>query len=365
MKNMEKIFVTKTFLPPIDEYISYLRDIWESGMVTNDGPVFQKFERALAEYTGVNNLVCLGNGTWALQIAIRALDLKGEVITTPFTHVASSGSLVWEGCTPVYCDIDEKTLNIDPAKIEAQITKDTSAILAVHVYSNPCDIESIERIAKKHNLRTIYDGAHAFGAVYKGKSVFGFGDISMASFNATKAFHTIEGGALFTNNEDMVTEIRKLAYFGMDEAKNIVQQYGTNAKLIEFCAAMGLVNLKYFEEAVARKKELYFRYKERLGANKKISYQSISDTINYSYMPIILESSEYKNVIISTLRDHEVYPREYFSPSLETVFKNQITCPIASDISNRILCLPMSDYLTSEQVDRICDIINGKSNCGK
>ena len=168
----------------------------------------------------------------------------------------------------------------------------------------------------------------------------------------------MEGGALFANNEKMVTEIRKLAYFGMDEAKNIVQQYGTNAKLIELCAAMGLVNLKYFEEAVARKKERYCQYKERLNINKKISHQSIVGTINYSYMPILLESSEYKKVIISTLRDHDIYPREYFSPSLETVFKNQMTCPIASDISNRILCLPMSDYLTLEQVDRVCDIIN-------
>lgn len=358
MKKMEKLFVTKTFLPPIEEYIEYLHEIWNSGYITNDGPMFQRFEKAISDYTGLAHLVALGNGTWALQLAVRALDLTGEVITTPFTHVASSGSLVWEGCKPVYCDIDKDTLNIDPAKIEAQITPETTAILAVHVYSNPCDVDAIEEIARKHNLKVIYDAAHAFGTIYKGKSIFSYGDISMASLNATKGFHAVEGGILFAKNADMVAQIRKLAYFGMDKSKEIVQQYGTNAKFIEMCAAMGLLNLKYFASAVERKKELYNKYKDLLSSNSKISFQSIVGEINYSYMPVVLESEEYKDALLAGLSEKQIYPREYFTPSLETVFKDSIECPVAYDISTRVLCLPMSDYLTSDQVIRVCEAIN-------
>lgn len=355
---MGKLFVTKTFLPPLEEYIEYLRRIWESGIVTNDGPMFQDFERAITEYTGIEHLVCVGNGTWALQLAVRALKLNGEVITTPFTHVASSGSLIWEGCKPVYCDIDEKKFNIDPAQIEAHITPKTSAILAVHVYSNPCDIDAIEEIAQKYKLRTIYDGAHAFGAKYKGRSVFGYGDVSMASFNATKGFHSIEGGALFVRNKEMVDSIRKLAYFGMDMNKTIVQQFGTNAKLIEFCAAIGLANLKYFPHAMNHRQKRYNQYLEILKNNRNISFQSITDEINFSYMPIVLESEELKIKVIKALNEQEIYPREYFYPSLETVFADKISCPVAYDIAGRVLCLPMSDYLTPDQVDKISSIIN-------
>lgn len=355
---MDNIYVTKTFLPPLDEYIEYLREIWNTGLITNDGPMFQRFEKELSKYTGVDHLVCVGNGTWALQLAIRALNLTGEVITTPFTHVASSGSLVWEGCTPVYCDIDPYTLNIDPNKIESLINSDTCAILAVHVYSNPCAMEEIQSIAEAHNLKVIYDAAHAFGAKYKGESVFAFGDISMASFNATKGFHSVEGGALFVRNQEMQDAIRRLAYFGMDKSKTIVQQYGTNAKLIEFCAAMGLLNLQYFDSNVLHRKGRYLQYVELLSSNPMIQFQKLIDDINYSYMPVILPTREYKLEVISALHAESIYPREYFYPSLETVFKESISCPIAHDISQRILCLPMSDYLSSEQVARICMIIN-------
>lgn len=355
---MEKIFVTKTFLPPLEEYIDYLKEIWESGYITNDGPMFQRLEKELAKFTGLEHLVCMGNGTLALQIAIRTLGLRGNVITTPFTHVASSGTLYWESCNPVYCDIDPETLNIDPNKIEVLIDEDTTAILAVHVYSNPCYMEKIQEIADKHGLRIIYDAAHAFGAQYQGKSVFAYGDVSMASFNATKGFHTVEGGALFAKNQDMVAAIRRLAYFGMNPAKEIVQKDGMNAKLIEFSAAMGLLNLKYFARGVENRKERYNQYLELLKNDKHIRFQKIVGDINYSYMPIICESEEYKRHLLKALNEKDVYPREYFKPSLETIFSDSINCPIAFNISNRVLCLPMSDYLTAEQVEYICGIIN-------
>lgn len=355
---MEPIYVTKTFLPPLNEFIEKLEQIWDSHFVTNDGPMFQEFEAALRNYTGVNHLVAVGNGTLALQLAIRALDLKDEVITTPFTHVASSGSLVWENCKPVYADIDPETLNIDPGQIEKKITERTTGIMAVHVYSNPCYMNDIEYIAKKHNLRVIYDGAHAFGAEYQGKSVFAYGDITMASFNATKGMHTIEGGALFVRDETMVECVRKLAYFGMDARRTITQTLGMNAKLIEFCAAIGVINLKYFDSATARRKERYEQYLSLLRNNPHMRFQKLIDKINYSYMPVVVESKAYKENLTKKLNENKIYPRDYFYPSLETVFSDRIDCPISFDISNRVLCLPMSDYLSAEDVERICKAIN-------
>ena len=355
---MDKLFVTKTFLPPLEEYLELLKEIWETGYITNDGPMFQRLEQDISCYTGIEHLVCMGNGTWALQLAIRALNLTGEVITTPFTHVASSGTLVWEGCTPVYCDIDPQTLNIDPTQIEQHITEKTSAILAVHVYSNPCDMEAIGSIAKKYKLKVIYDGAHAFGAEYRGQSVFAHGDISMASFNATKGFHTVEGGALFVKSQEMEDAVRRLAYFGMDKNKVIKQQYGTNAKLIEFCAAMGIVNLRYLPEALRKREERYMQYLSLLQGNPNISFQKLTDKINYSYMPVVLSSKEFKIEILDALHKKEVFPREYFHPSLEIVFKQEISCPVAYDIADRVICLPMSDYLSAEQVEMVCNAVN-------
>lgn len=356
---MESIYVTKTFLPPLEEYCELLRQIWQTHLVTNDGPLYQQFERELSNYTKVNHLACVGNGTLALQIALRALNMNGgDVITTPFTHVASSDCLIWEQCNPVYVDIDPDTLNIDPDKIEAKITERTSGIVAVHVYSNPCNIERISEIAKKNRLSVIYDAAHAFGAEYKGRSIFAYGDLSMASFNATKGMHTIEGGALFARSSETIKQVRKLAYYGMDEHKQITQRYGTNAKLIEFCAAMGIIILRYFNEAVKRKKRLYKLYVSLLKDNDKIRFQKLTDKINYSYMPIILGSKSYKFKILQELNKHKIYPREYFYPSLETIFSDRIECEIAYDISHRVLSLPMSDYLKADQVRKICEIIN-------
>lgn len=354
---MKPIYVTKSFLPPIEEFIEKIRSAWSNHLLTNDGPLYQEFEQELRNLTEIKNLVCVGNGTLALHIAIRALQLKGEVITTPFTHVATSGTLVWENCTPVYVDIDPETLNIDVTRIEEKITPQTTAIMAVHVYSNPCDVIAIQEIAEKHKLLVIYDGAHAFGVNYKGKSIFSYGDISMASFNATKAMHTIEGGALFVKDIEMEDAVRRLAYFGMDKNKAIVQTYGTNAKLIEFCAAMGIINLKYFPAALLRRKEMYELYVSLLKSNNNIRFQKVNEEINYSYMPVVLSTKEYKEKIVKVLNNEKIFPREYFFPSLETVFSDQISCPISFDISERILCLPMSDYLTAEEVTWICGVI--------
>jgi len=359
---MKPIYVTKTFLPPIEEFVELLKEeVWRTHLVTNDGPLFQRFEDGLRKFTGIDDLVCVGNGTLALQIAVRALGWNGgEVVTTPFTHVAGSDCLVWEQCKPVYADIDSQTFNIDPAEIESKITSKTKGIMGVHVYSNPCDVEAIEAIAQKHGISVIYDGAHAFGARYKNKSLLSYGDISMTSFNATKVFHTMEGGALFCKKSKMVDDLRKLAYFGMDKEKNITQIYGTNAKLIEVCAAMGIVNLKYFSKALENRKATYEQYVERLKPNNRIGFQKLTGDINYSYMPILLETEEYKLQLLKQMQENKIYPREYFNPSLETIFNEKIECKVAFDISKRILCLPISDYTTEEEVEEICRVINSR-----
>ncbi len=361
---MKPLYVTKTFLPPFEEYCELLRQIWDTHLVTNDGPFYQEFEKKLKEYTKLGHLACVGNGTLALQIALHALEIVGkDVITTPFTHVSTSNCLIWERCHPVYADIDPGTLNIDPVQIEAKITPRTAAILAVHVYGNPCDVDAIADIAARHRLKVVYDGAHAFGVLCKGRSIFGYGDLSMTSFNATKGLHTVEGGALFAKDAETIRQVRKLAYFGMDERKQIVQQWGMNAKMIEFCAALGIINLRYLPASIQRRKALYERYLSLLAQNEKVRFQKLTGDINYSYMPVIFESRECKRHVLKELAKDSIYPREYFYPSLEAVFSDRIECEVASDIADRILCLPMSDYLSMEDVERVCANVN--ETCGK
>lgn len=357
---MKPIYVTKTFLPPLDEFQEMLEEMWRTHIVTNDGPFYQLFEKKLKQYTGIENVICLGNGTIALQIVVRTLNLKGEILTSPFSHVATSGSIVWENCKPVFVDIDRDSFNMNPENIESKINEKTTAILPVHVYSNPCEIEKIQEVADKYNLKVIYDAAHAFGVQYKGRSIFSYGDISMASFNATKAFHSIEGGALFTKDRKLVEPIRRLSYFGMNKKKEITQQYGTNAKMIEFSAAMGILNLKYFDENRNKEKELYYTYLEELKNNKYIKFQKINGEINYSYFPVIFNSENVKKRAIQKLNKSFIYPKEYFKPSLEVVFseKGTINCPIAYDYSNRVLCLPMSVYLSKSDISVICKLLN-------
>jgi len=245
--------VTKPFQPPLDELNLHLQDIWKSGIFTNNGPKAQQLELELKEYLEVPDLLFLTNGTIALQLAIKALDLKGEIITTPFSYVATTSSIVWEGCTPVFVDIDKETFNIDPTLIEDKITSKTSAILATHVFGNPCDIDAIDIIAKKHNLKVIYDGAHAFGVKYKGESIFNFGDITTCSTHATKLFHTVEGGFVVSKNKDLMKRVACMRNFGHNGPYEY-SEVGINGKNSELHAAVGLVNLKYIDQIIKRRK---------------------------------------------------------------------------------------------------------------
>ncbi len=354
----EPLQVTKVFLPPFEEYCELLRQIWATHIVTNDGPLYQRFEDDLRRYTELANLVCLANGTLALQMALHVLELAGsDVITTPFTHVATSDALIWERCRPVYIDVDPETLNIDPNLIEAALTDRTSSVFGVHVYGNPCDVTEIERIAGANDLKVIYDAAHAFGTRVHDRSVLSFGDISAVSFHGTKGMHTFEGGGLFAGDPELIKRARRLAYHGMDEQKRIVQQWGTNGKMCELHAAMGILSLKYFAAHLEEKKRCYELYVSLLEGLDQIRFQKLTGEINYSYMPVVFRSEDCKQAVMKELRQHGIYPREYFHPSLETVFSDRIACPIAYDLSHRVLCLPMSDYLQQEQVRRICEIV--------
>ena len=357
---MSPIYVTKTFLPPLEEYVELLKEeIWNTHLVTNDGPLLRRFENELKTKTGWDDLACVVNGTVALQIALRTLGLNGsEIITTPFTHIAGSDCLYWEQCTPVYADIDPETLNIDPQKIEEKITERTRGIIGVHVFSNPCDVEAIEQIAKKHDLKVLHDAAHAFGVDHNGRSLLSWGDMSMVSFSATKVFHTMEGAALYCRNSELVNSVRRLSYYGMDEKKNITQRQGTNAKMIEMCAAMGIVNLRYFDDSLQSRKLVYERYRKLLQEHGDIVFQKLDGDINYSYMPIILSSEGYKFRLMDELKKNNIFPKEYFYPSLEVVFSDTIECKNAFDISRRVLCLPMSDYITTDEIDQICEVIH-------
>lgn len=350
--------VTKPFLPPLAEYQKYLNGIWQRNWLTNNGPLVNELELNLKEYLKVPNLLFLTNGTIALQIAIKALDLKGEIITTPFSYVATTSSIVWEGCTPVYVDIDEHTLNLDPKKIESAITEKTSAILATHVYGNPCDIEAIQQIANRYGLKVIYDGAHAFGSDYKGKSIFNYGDVTTASFHATKLFHTVEGGAIFSQNADLIKQMAFKRNFGHDGYVDFAG-VGINGKNSEFHAAMGIINLRYIEGILERRKALSYYYDDKLThlQHQKIRLQANSK-FNFAYYPIIFETEEKLVKSVELLNKNMIFPRRYFYPSLSTI--SYIKCskmPISESISKRILCLPLYFDLSEAEVDLVVRIL--------
>lgn len=350
--------VTKPFLPPISDYKEYIEGIFERQWLTNNGPLVNELELRLKDYLNVPHLLFLSNGTIAIQIAIKTLDLSGEIITTPFSYVATTSTVVWENCKPVFVDIDPNSLNIDPKKIENAITEKTSAILATHVYGNPCDVEAIEKIAIKHNLKVIYDAAHCFGTKYKGKSIFEFGDISTSSFHSTKLFHTVEGGAVITTNPELLKKMAFLRNFGHDGPEKF-ELAGINGKNSEFHAAMGLVNLKYVDSILQRRKshsELYIKALNGL----KYQFLTISEDseFNYSYFPIVLPNEEVTLKVIEELNKNWIYPRRYFYPSLNTLnYVSNIPCPVAEDICRRVLCLPLYFTLTKEEIDFISRII--------
>ena len=290
-------------------------------------------------------------------MAIRALRLKGEIITTPFTFIATINSILWEGCTPVFVDIDPETLNIDPSKIEEKITYHTVGIMPVHVFGNSCDIEAIDAIAKEHNLKVIYDACHSVGVNYKGKSIFQYGDISVTSFHATKMLNTAEGGGVFTLNKELDNKLRRIRFFGFENHADIVED-GTNGKMTEVHAAVGIANLRYLDAALADRKEKYGRYKEILSQNPNIHFQKISTGCNYSYFPAIFKDEETTLKVISVLNAENIFPRRYFYPSVNTFNKliPYIAMPNSEDVASRILCLPLYKDLKMLDVEKITDI---------
>ncbi|HVG14703.1 MAG TPA: DegT/DnrJ/EryC1/StrS family aminotransferase [Chitinophagaceae bacterium] len=343
--------VTKPFLPPIEEYNSYVNGIWKRQWLTNNGPLANELELRLKQYLNVPHLLYMANGTIALQIAIKALELKGEIITTPFSFIATTSSIIWEGCKPIMVDIDPLSWNIDPARIEAAITPETTAILATHVFGNPCDIDAIDAIAKKHNLKVIYDAAHCFGTKYKDKSVFAYGNISIASFHATKLFHTIEGGAVFTQDPELLKKMAFMRNFGFNGPEDFAC-VGINGKNSEFHAAMGLVNLKYADAILEKRKKLFSYYNELLQPLAMKQQVIQKNTIyNHSYYPIVLPSEDLLNRMVELMNANYILPRRYFYPALHTVsFVDKFECNHCLDISSRIICLPLHHDLSEEEI---------------
>lgn len=354
------INVTKSFLPPIEKYQAHLQGIWQRAHLTNNGPLLLELEEKLKEYTKAKHFIFLNNGTSAIQIAIKGLNLSGEIITTPFSYVATTSSVVWENCEPVFADISETTLNIDADKIEALITPRTTAILATHVYGIPCDVEAIEKIARKHNLKVIYDAAHAFAVQYKGKALTSYGDASTLSFHATKLFHTVEGGALITNDENAAHRFSYLRNFGHKGVEDF-WGVGINAKNSEFHAAMGLCVLPYVDEIIEKRRALSEEYDKLLLADKTgiMRPQLPAGTgYNYSYYPVVFESEKVLLSVRDSLNADFIYPRRYFYPSLSSLnYVKKQHVPISEDICRRVLCLPLYYELEPEQVKRISQII--------
>ncbi len=352
------INVTKTYLPNKQKYQKYVDEIYDNGWITNNGPLVRRLEERLAKYLGVKNIILVANGTSALDIAYRTLDLKGYAITTPFSFVATTSSLVTNGLHLIFADIDPETLNIDSNKITELITPNTSAIVPVHVFGNGCDVEAIDKIAKKHDLKVVYDAAHAFDVKYKGESILNYGDISTLSFHATKLFHTIEGGALIINDDSLVKKARYLINFGIENEESI-PELGTNAKMNEFEAAMGLCLLDEMENISQKRKDIYERYQQALDGVVQFQEKNPHSTRNYSYIPIILKDEEQTLKIQKALNDKNIFPRRYFYPSLDTLdyIEPKQFMPNSRDISSRILCLPLYPGLTEDDQMKIIDTI--------
>lgn len=363
----EMITVTKSDLPPLKKYVKYLERIWASRWLTNDGELVQALGKELQDYLRVESLALVSNGTLALHLALKACELKGEVITTPFTFAATTNVILWEGLTPVFADIDPATYNIDPEEVKKKITEKTSAILAVHVYGNPCYAEELQEIACRHDLKLIFDAAHAFGVEYKNQSVLSYGDISTLSFHATKVFNTIEGGAIICKDEKLLEKFKLLRNHGIKSEEQVVIP-GTNAKMDEFQAAMGLCNLENMDEKIQRRKTIYEYYTKELSEQVKLQ-RIIASRYNYSYMPVCFENTGKRNQIYSELVRSGVRPRKYFFPltvnfdyfkaqNSDLVKKHDLG--IAFDTSNRILCLPLYTDLGTENAHRIVSIIQNK-----
>ncbi|EWC42642.1 aminotransferase class I/II-fold pyridoxal phosphate-dependent enzyme [Pseudomonas stutzeri] len=348
------INVTKSYLGSKNKFKSYVDRIYNTGWLTNHGPLVTALEQRLKDYLGVRNIILTNNGTIALQIAYRALGISGSAITTPFSFVATTSSLQWEGIKPIFADIDPATWNLDPAQIERNIGRDTSAIVATHVFGNPCDVERIEQVARKHNLKVVYDGAHAFGVLHKGRSVYNWGDISTLSFHATKLFHTIEGGAIVTNDDELAERVRLLCNFGIVDADQI-EGIGINAKLNEFSAAMGMCVLDDIELILECREEIGRRYERCLGDHFDLQKAQPESRCNYSYFPIALADESQLLRCRTQLNENGINPRRYFYPSLDTLeyLQPQSPQPQSRSLSRRVLCLPIYPGLPRKVQEKV------------
>ena len=360
MEKFDKpVYVTMPTLAPLGDVDAYLAKIWASGVMTHNGPLVQQFERDFSAWAGVGRMVAVCNGTLAIQLAIRALDLPkgGEIITTPFTFIATTSSILYEGYKPVFVDIDPETLNMDPSNIEAAITDRTVAILPVHVFGNPCDCERIDAIAAKHGLKVIYDAAHAVGVNMNGRSVFTYGDISTTSFHATKLLNTSEGGGVFAKAPDVDERLRELRFFGYDSAKDVAR-IGTNAKMTEVNAAIGLANLRLMDEIIADRRRKYGLYREILSSSSAFRFQKIDGSCNCSYFPVVFKTEGELLKVDVGLKNLNVFARRYFWPSVNTykrICPDARACRASEDIANRILCLPLYYSLPADDVRAIAE----------
>lgn len=359
----KNIFVTQPLLPPLEEFIPYLEQIWDNKILTNGGPFHQQLEKALCEYLGVEHIALFTNGTIALVTALQSLRITGEVITTPYSFVATAHSLLWNGIKPVFVDIDHNTLNLDPAKIEAAITPQTTAIMPVHCYGHPCDVEAIQRIADNYNLKVIYDAAHAFGVQVDGGSVLNYGDLSVLSFHATKVFNTFEGGAIACPDAKTKQRIDQLKNFGIVDEVTVVAP-GINGKMSEFNAAFGLLQLKHLEQAMSRRQEIDTFYRDSLADVKGI--QCLGDAgekiANYSYFPLLVQP-EYpltRDELYQKLKELGIYSRRYFYPLISDFpmyrglpSAQRANLPVAADAAAKVLCLPIYPALNQEDLIRV------------
>lgn len=364
---MDKIrYVTKSSLPPLNEYINEIKGIWDSSIMTNMGELHNKLTKQLKDYLMVKDVSLFVNGHIALELAIEALGITGEVITTPFTFISTTHAIVRQNLTPVFCDINEDDFTIDVQQIESLITEKTSAIIPVHVYGNICDVEGIERIAKKYNLKVIYDAAHAFGCEYKGQGIGNFGDASMFSFHATKVFNTIEGGAVVYKSGEIGNKLYRLKNFGIKSHEEI-DSVGLNAKMNEFQAAMGICNLRYIEKELDKRKQVTQWYDQRLSGVHGIKIRHVQENVrcNYSYYPIVVVDDELgysRDDVFERLKREQIYARKYFYPltyqaeCYNKQFKT-VKTPVAEKISKQVLVLPLATDMTEEEVENITNII--------
>lgn len=363
---MKRVLVTRSSMPPIEEYIKEIQELWETHWLTNMGVKHKKLKSELQKYLDVLNIDLIVNGHMALELAMQAMNLRGEVITTPFTFASTTHAIVRNGLTPVFCDIDPDNFTIDAGKIESLITDRTCAIIPVHVYGNLCDVNEIERIARKYELKVIYDAAHAFGEKYENKGVGSFGDVSCFSFHATKVFNTIEGGAVCFKDTDFGLNLYRLKNFGI-RGPEIVDGIGANAKMNEFCAAMGICNLKHVDEEISKRKRIVERYRDYLEGVEGIQLNPVQKGVksNYSYFPIVIEEGIFgasRNEVFCKLAENGIGARKYFYPLTNTYdcYRDRYDhnpTPIALHVSKRILTLPLYADLDLNNVEQICKIL--------